>query len=170
MAVVAVGVGAVEIARREGPDRPPLVAAPAQPTAAAPITTDLPPTTVPSAPCVVLSGATTGPGACVEPVRVAGTTVLVGDRRFEVGRPGDVVVLGDWDCDGGATPAVLRPDTGEVFVFNGWAAAAHPVAVPSSGRVAGAKVLLVEEADGCAVLLAERADGSRLAVATERRA
>ena len=41
-------------------------------------------------------------------------------RRYAVGEAGDVVVLGDWTCDGVPTPAVLRPETGEVAVFVGW--------------------------------------------------
>ena len=41
-------------------------------------------------------------------------------RRYAVGESGDVVVLGDWTCDGVPTPAVLRPETGEVAVFVGW--------------------------------------------------
>jgi hypothetical protein len=102
-------------------------------------------------------------------VRIAGTTVLVGPHRFEIGQPGDVVVLGDWDCDGGATPAVLRLETGEVFVFSAWAAASSAVVVPRIARVPDATDLRVEpDADGCAVLLAERADGSRQPVAVER--
>ena len=36
-------------------------------------------------------------------------------RAFRVGEPGDRVVLGDWDCDGTASPALYRPDTGEVL-------------------------------------------------------
>ena len=30
--------------------------------------------------------------------------------------------MGDWNCDGVATVAVVRPGSGEVFVFDGWAA------------------------------------------------
>ena len=36
-------------------------------------------------------------------------------RAFRVGQVGDRVVLGDWDCDGMASPALYRPDTGEVL-------------------------------------------------------
>ena len=178
--VLALGAGALGLVRRDSPDPPPVpvvdessAAIAAAVTAPTPTTTiELPPTTtttVPSVPCVVLSGTTAASGACVEPVRIAGTTVLVGTHRFEIGQPGDVVVLGDWDCDGGATPAVLRPETGEVFVFSAWAAASGAVVVPRIARVPDATDLRVEpDADGCAVLLAERADGSRQPVAMER--
>jgi serine/threonine protein kinase len=41
-------------------------------------------------------------------------------RRYRVGQPGDVAVVGDWNCDGVATAALLRPETGEVFEFESW--------------------------------------------------
>lgn len=47
--------------------------------------------------------------------------------RFGLGAPGDQLVVGDWDCDGATTPAIYRPDTGETFHFDRWAAAGRPV-------------------------------------------
>ena len=48
---------------------------------------------------------------------------LTGDggrrRAFRVGEAGDRVLLGDWDCDGVASPAVYRPATGEVLYASG---------------------------------------------------
>ncbi len=41
--------------------------------------------------------------------------------RFRIGRPGDELVVGDWDCDGIATAAVVRSSTGETFLFDAWA-------------------------------------------------
>jgi serine/threonine-protein kinase len=41
--------------------------------------------------------------------------------RFALGQPGDELLLGDWDCRGGATPALYRPATGQVFYFAAWA-------------------------------------------------
>lgn len=72
----------------------------------------------PNEPCAVVD---LGGGAC-QPVRVHGGTVSVGTVTFQVGQPGDEVVVGDWDCDGQATVALRRPGTGEVFLFPGWAA------------------------------------------------
>ena len=178
--IMALGVGALGLVTgRDAKDGPPPALVDEQPSGAvsdvsAPATTTtvdlLPTTTVPPVPCVVLPGTATASGTCVEPVRVVGTTVYVGAHRFEVGQPGDLVVLGDWDCDGGATPAVLRPGTGDVFVFTAWATGGA-VEAPSSARVRDATGLLVQtDADGCTVLLAQSADGSRRAVATERAA
>jgi hypothetical protein len=41
-------------------------------------------------------------------------------RRYGVGAVGDLVHVADWTCSGEATPAVLRPDSGELAVFTTW--------------------------------------------------
>ena len=41
-------------------------------------------------------------------------------RRYAIGTEGDLVVIGDWDCDGVATPAIARPGTGPVAMFDRW--------------------------------------------------
>ncbi len=41
-------------------------------------------------------------------------------RRWLIGQSGDHVTVGDWNCDGIATPVVLRPTSGEVFFFAVW--------------------------------------------------
>lgn len=84
--------------------------------------------------------------------------------RFEVGRPGDEVAIGDWDCDGTATPAVLRPGTGEVFVFSGWAGGTELV-VRALRTIPNAASLVPLQLDGgCAALHVELADGTRVAI------
>ncbi len=50
-----------------------------------------------------------------------------GVRRYAFGQPGDQLVLGDWDGDGRATPALYRPSTGETFTFAGWAESDAPL-------------------------------------------
>jgi hypothetical protein len=69
--------------------------------------------------------------------------------RFRVGRPGDDLVLGDWDCDGTATAAVVRPDTGQTFVFDAWAADGETLAAePGPSLPDGATATVVDEG-GC---------------------
>jgi hypothetical protein len=41
-------------------------------------------------------------------------------RRFALGLPGDVLTLGDPDCDGVATPALYRASTGETLYYDTW--------------------------------------------------
>jgi hypothetical protein len=102
---------------------------------------------------------------CPDPVRVDGAEVVVGDRRFAAGAPGDVVVVGDWACAETATPAVLRPSTGEVFVFPAWPAPGGDVVAGAAAVVPGATSLHVRVgAGGCPVLEAETADGARTVV------
>lgn len=71
------------------------------------------PTATVAAPTTTTTVEATGP--------IAGNVVERAGERWSVGEPGDVVVLGDWDCDGVDVPAVLRPATGEVWLFDGWA-------------------------------------------------
>ena len=54
-------------------------------------------------------------------------------QRYQVGRPGDVAVVGDWavddgGCNGSSTVVLLRPETGELFAFSGWAETGELVA------------------------------------------
>ena len=53
-------------------------------------------------------------------------------HRFAMGRPGDQLLLGDWDGDGLDTPALYDPTSGTVTRFDGWA--------PSGATLPGAVV------------------------------
>lgn len=57
-------------------------------------------------------------GGSAEPV--AGLIHDRDGRRYAIGAEGDLVVIGDWDCDGVATPAIARPGTGQVALFDRW--------------------------------------------------
>ncbi len=75
---------------------------------------------------------------CGDDVRIEDDVVVVADRRYRVGRPGDVVAVGDWDCDGTATAAVLQPSTGTVHVFSTWATDGVDASASELGDVDGA--------------------------------
>ncbi len=47
--------------------------------------------------------------------------------RYQVGGPGDVIVVGRWRCGATAFPALLRPATGDVWIFDSWPGPRHPV-------------------------------------------
>ena len=64
---------------------------------------------------------------CDDRVPREGNVLTHDGHRYEVGDPGDVILLGDWDCDGRATPAAYRPAAGEAHVFNGWAEPGRPL-------------------------------------------
>lgn len=129
----------------------------------------LPPTTTtaarpPSVPCPDPTG--TAPTGC-GPIIIDGSTVLVGARRYEVGQVGDQIAVGDWDCDGIPTPALLRPTSGEVFVFPTWAGE-DDLVVHATAEVPGGTELVTDDArDGCTTLAVRRADGSVQPIAAE---
>lgn len=58
---------------------------------------------------------------CFESVVVIGRFVSAGEVSWELGNEGDLVVVGDWDGDDMATPGIVRPSTGEVWIFERWA-------------------------------------------------
>lgn len=100
---------------------------------------------------------------CGEPVTVSGSTVIVGSRRFRIGAPGDVVAVGDWDCDGRRTPAVLQLATGTVHVFEDWASERGPVAATDVGSVTDAVGFAAAD-EPCGPPKVLTADGSSEAV------
>lgn len=53
-----------------------------------------------------------------------------GGRRYAVGATGDFVATGDWNCDGEATAAIVRPSTGGVVVFDAWPSPGQTIALP----------------------------------------
>lgn len=99
------------------------------------------------------------------PTIVAEGVVQLGGRRFAVGSPGDVLTVGDWDCDGASTVAVLRPSSGSVYAFDGWATETTALDARPVTRVEGAVALRAERsATGCEQLVAVRSDGSSVEV------
>ena len=97
-----------------------------------------------------------------EPVEVTGNEVRSGGHRWHVGAPGDVVAIGDWDCDGEPTPAVLRRS--QLFVFDAWAGpGAETAAAPGPTLPPDATGL---RADGCGQAQVRTAAGRTVVVAT----
>ncbi len=102
---------------------------------------------------------------CAEPITIgADGTVTVGIVAFGIGLdPGDQVLVGDWDCDGRPTLAVLRLPSGAVDVFSGWPAEGEPPVVAT--RVAEVRAAtaaqVVPPADGaCARINVQSPDGT----------
>jgi len=83
---------------------------------------------------------------------------------FAVGRPGDIVATGRWGCRPQPTLALLRPDRGEIWVFDSWPADSLPLTARLAGRVAGATGLGVEANGSCDRIVVTRADGSRVPI------
>jgi hypothetical protein len=106
---------------------------------------------------------------CPEALAVEGHAVSAGEARWTLGEPGDLVAIGDWDCDGVASPALLRPATGDVFVFPTWAPEGAPATVVAVRSVAGAAALRAEPApDGCDALVVDVTGGEPVVVEEAR--
>ena len=91
------------------------------------------------------------------PVGAPGGFLTSTAGRYQVGLPGDVVVLGRWQCGPVATPAVLRPSTGEVWTFDAWPTAAQPQVGRLVDRVSSARGLrTLPQPSGCDRLEVER--------------
>lgn len=72
-----------------------------------------------------------------------------GAARYVIGEAADRVVVGRWHCQG-SLAALLRPATGDVWAFDGWASPAHPLTAHLVARVPGADSLRVAPAVGTA--------------------
>jgi hypothetical protein len=106
---------------------------------------------------------------CPEALVVGGGTISAGPISWALGQPGDLIAVGDWACDGGSAPALLRPSTGDVFVFPGWAAEGEPVTVEARDRVPGAVAIRGEPGDdGCDDLVVDLGSGATATVEVRR--
>lgn len=86
---------------------------------------------------------------CPSAVTWTGNVLEVEGRRYQLGRPGDRLLLGDWDCDGRDTPALYRP-AGEVFYFDAWAEDDQVLPATSrGGEVSDGTPEVVHDGNGC---------------------
>ena len=96
-----------------------------------------------------------------QPVHLDGGVLSFGGARYALGRPGDVVALGRWGCEEPPTPVLLRPSTGDVFLFDEWAGPGRDVPARPLGRVEHATgVRAVRARQGCDHLEVLRARGA----------
>lgn len=137
------------------PSVPPTTAAGAAPIATTPNN--------PATACAVVIGADIDGDGCADRVQVTNGAVLTDRHRYVVGDADDQVVLGDWNCDGTATPATLRRSSGEVFVFDSWADPGRSVTVAATTTAAPGSILTVDDSrpGGCPVLTLHEPSGPR---------
>ena len=97
------------------------------------------------------------PAAEKTPMRVE-----VGGTQYDVGQAGDQVLVADWHCDGEPSAALLRPATGEVFVFTSLPAEGELLTARRVATVSGGISLDDDQTDApCPPLVVRRSDGSR---------
>jgi hypothetical protein len=86
---------------------------------------------------------------CPSAVTLSGNVVETEGERYQLGRRGDRVLIGDWDCDGRETPALYRPG-GEVFLFDAWAEEGEALPAASRGeQLADGQPEVRHGEDGC---------------------
>ena len=146
VAAASLGVGAIALASTTGGSAAP-------PFSALPSTTKMP---------VATSLVYTTTATVLVPPAAGAPTLVNQGRRYALGQPGDVAIVGDWDCDGTKTPALLRPSTGEIAVFSDWPAPKDGIAAQHVLVVDGARSLEIDDQDACIVLRVRTANGSVL--------
>jgi hypothetical protein len=169
VAVAVMGLAVVTTSRPASRPAPGSVAPPTPPAATTTLTRRTVVTAVPAGACPevdsTLAADTDGDG-CPEALRWSDGVVEAGGARWAVGGPGDLVATGDWACRGGSTLALLRPATGDVFVFDSWPSPGQELTATAVTRVDGGFALRSADldADGCPELLVERPHGPPVAV------
>ncbi len=125
-----------------------------------PAATSPSPTAPPDTACPAVTGrlADVDGDGCPEGVRQGPGWIEVAGTRYRLGRPGDAVELGDWDCDGRDTVALLQPLVGDVWRFSAWDPDAAITADPA-GHYAGATGLDRRQGPTCDALLVRHEDG-----------
>jgi hypothetical protein len=164
LVLAGVGFGLRPSAAAKASAKAPAAAPSTTPTTVAtalPVATRLP---APPPGCAVVTGplkADIDGDGCDDGLRFDDGVLHAGPTRWAVGQKGDVVVTGSWGCAPAATLALLRPATGDVFAFGGWAASGHPTAAPLVGHVDGANGLRPDDTDGdgCDDLVVTRSTG-----------
>jgi hypothetical protein len=75
-------------------------------------------------------------------------------RRYQLGLEGDILLLGDWNCDGIDTPALYRGSTGQIFYYDSWDE--NQIARPVPGTPGAEPTLADTDGDGCADIVLVR--------------
>lgn len=84
--------------------------------------------------------------SCPHRISISDRVVVIDGQRYRVGDPGDQVAVGSFSCAGDATIAVLRPSTGDVFVFSEAGSDAQDVpAVTSVSDAVGLRALAISD-------------------------
>ncbi|MCP3937899.1 MAG: hypothetical protein GY708_21330 [Actinomycetia bacterium] len=105
---------------------------------------------------------------CLETWAVASGVLTTDGQRYALGSTGDLVTVGDWNCDGIATPALVHR-SGEVFLFPLWPENGDSINVQASSSVADPVAvettqcgsLRIESADGTLTIVDNRSEGSQ---------
>ncbi len=104
------------------------------------------PSAVRDCPPVAAPAADADGDGCEEAVRWVDGVLQAGTARFALGAPGDAWVVGDWDCDGRRTPALLHD--GSLAVFDSWPGPGGELQGRAVASAPGARTLSVVPGPG----------------------
>ncbi|MEA2902554.1 MAG: eukaryotic-like serine/threonine-protein kinase, partial [Actinomycetota bacterium] len=113
-----------------------------------------------NSPASVLIADVDGDG-CPDALRYADGILEGAGTRWALGQAGDQVAVGDWSCRGARTVVLLRPSTGDVYRFDGWAVGTvESVTAVRVATVAGGQAVRAADVDrdGCHELVVERGE------------
>ena len=96
---------------------------------------------------------------CEEPWWRVGAVLTVGSDRYALGTAADLVAIGDWNCDGIATPALVDVATGAVYFFEHWARDGGTTTAVVTRRVVEARSVTVTRVATCDLLTIMTARG-----------
>ena len=87
--------------------------------------------------------------------------VLVADGvRYAIGDSDDLLTVGDWNCDGVATPALVTRPEGGVFLFPGWARESASITTAQVRTWADPGSVTTRPGPGCDTLVVIAASGT----------
>jgi hypothetical protein len=96
-----------------------------------------------------------------DPAISAQVVITHDGRQYGLGAEGDLVTVGDWNCDGTPTLAALRPATGEVVVFSAWPTSGATL-TPSHRVIVADALEFITDSSPCPELRIRTAFGSQL--------
>jgi len=112
---------------------------------------------------VARCSATSPTGSCAACATYTGDVLSVAGTHYAVGTSGDRAAIGRWSC-GAPALALLRPSTGQVWLYSTWPTAAEPVMPTRGATVVGARNFAVQHGPRCDALFVVGARGARIRV------
>ena len=91
-----------------------------------------------------------------------GTLIEHKGRRYAIGVADDIVLTGDWNCDGEVTPSIIRPSVGAVALFYMWPDPGETISHAAHWQIDGLIDVQVEKTGNCDMLRVHTTTGSYL--------
>jgi tRNA A-37 threonylcarbamoyl transferase component Bud32 len=97
---------------------------------------------------------------CPNEVEYGNGIVTVDGQRYAVGVPGDQFLIGDWHGTGLSTLALLRPSTGQIYVYDSWPSSGADTTPQLVATISGASNIVDQRAGHHDVIIATTPSGN----------